>query len=131
MVKRKPIKRDKINILIGAKRMFYEKNEYKVLKKKSSNDCLLCFGKSSGHEGISEKDPVCIIIADNGIFLERAKGDDAFIPMEQVEAYRHTDSEIILKTKDASAKRLHLIIKNQKHREKGCKVLDKYMSKKE
>ena len=111
--------------------MFYEKSEYKALKKKSSNDCLLCFGKSSGHEGISEKDPVCIIIADNGIFLERAKGDDAFIPMEQVEDYRRTDSEIILKTKDASAKRLHLIIKNQKHREKGCKVLDKYMSKKE
>lgn len=109
--------------------MFFEKDTYKPLKKKTSRDCLLCFGKCSGHNGIDEKDPVSILIADKGIFLERAKGEDAIVLIEQIIAYKQTDSAIILKTKDPSAKKMVLHIRMQHQRDKGCKLLAKYMPK--
>ena len=109
--------------------MFYEKNEYKTIKKNTSRDYILCFGKCSGHKGIDEKDPVGIIIADKGIFLERAKGEDAIVLMEQVLAYKQTESSIVIKTSDESAKKLTLHIRLKGQREKACKLLEKYMPK--
>ena len=109
--------------------MFYEKNEYKALKMKTSRDSLLCFGKCSGHKGIDEKDPVGILVADKGIFLERAKGEDAIVLMEQIQAYKQTESTIVLKTSDPAAKKLVLHIMFKGPREKVCKLLDKYMPK--
>ena len=109
--------------------MFYEKSEYKALKKKTSRASYLCFGKCSGHKGIDEKDPVAILIADKGIFLERAKGDDAIVLMEHVQAYKQTESTIVLKTLDDTAKKLVLHISLKGQREKACKMLDKYMPK--
>ena len=109
--------------------MFYEKNEYKSIKKKTSRDYILCFGKCSGHKGIDEKDPVGILIADKGIFLERAKGEDAIVLMEQVLAYKQTDSAIVVKTSDETAKKLTLYIRLKGQREKACKLLEKYMPK--
>ena len=106
--------------------MFYEKAQYKELKKKTSRDCLLCFGKCGGHKGIDEKDPISILIADKGIFLERAKGEDAIVLMEHVTAFKQTDNTITVKTVDESAKKLVLHIHSQKHRDKGCALLEKY-----
>lgn len=106
--------------------MFYEKAQYKELKRKTSRECLLCFGKCSGHKGIDEKDPVSILIADKGIFLERAKGEDAIVRMEDVTAFKQTDSTITIKTVDESAKKLVLHIHNQKNRDKGCALLEKF-----
>ena len=106
--------------------MFYEKAQFKELKKKTSRECLICFGKCGGHKGIDEKDPISILIADKGIFLERAKGEDAIILMEHVTAFKQTDNTITIKTSDESAKKLLLYIHNQKHRDKGCKLLEKY-----
>jgi len=108
--------------------MFYEKKEFKALKKKTARECMLCFGKCSGHKGIDEKEPVSILIAREGIFLERAKGADAIILMEQVQAYKQTDSAIVLKTTDPEAKKLRLVIGNALHRSKGCKLLEKYIA---
>ncbi len=109
--------------------MFYEKSEYKSIKKKTSRDSLLCFGKAAGHKGIDEKDPVAILVADKGIFLERAKGEDAIVLMEHVQAYKQTESSIVLKTSDESAKKLTLHIRLKGQREKACKLLEKYMPK--
>ena len=106
--------------------MFYEKTQYKELKKKTSRDCLLCFGKCSGHKEIDEKDPVSILIADKGIFIERAKGADAIVLMEHILSYKQTDSTITIKTSDETAKKLVLHIRNQKHRDKGCALIEKY-----
>ena len=83
--------------------MFYEKNEYKTIKKKTSRDSVLCFGKCSGHKGIDEKDPVGIFVADKGIFLERAKGEDALVLMEHIQGYMQTESTVELKTTDPDA----------------------------
>ena len=106
--------------------MFYEKNEYKTIKKKTSRDSVLCFGKCSGHKGIDEKDPVGILVADKGIFLERAKGEDAIVLMEHITAFKQTDNTITVKTTDESAKKLVLYIRSQNHRDKGCALLEKY-----
>ena len=111
--------------------MFYEKSEYKKLKIKTSRDCLLCFGKCKGHDDIDEKDPVSILIADKGVFIERAKGPDAIVLMEQIAAYKQTDSAIVMKTTDPSAKKLALNIRMKSQRDKGCKLLEKYMPKRE
>ena len=110
--------------------MFYEKSEYKALKNKTSRDCLLCFGKCTGHKGIDEKDPVGILIADKGVFLERAKGEDAVVLMEQILAYKQTDNTVVLKTADPAARKLVLHILLKGHREKACKLLEKYIPKK-
>ena len=107
--------------------MFYEKKEFKELKKKTSRDCMLCCGKCSGHKEIDEKEPVSILIADKGIFIERAKGQDALVKMEQIVAYKQTDSTIAVKTTDPQAKKLILHIRSQASRDKGCKLLNKYM----
>lgn len=109
--------------------MFYEKNEYKAIKKKTSRDSILCFGKCTGHKGIDEKDPVGILVADNGIFLERAKGEDAIVLMENIQAYKQTESTVVMKTTDPDAKKLTLHIRLKGQRDKVCKVLDKYMPK--
>ena len=106
--------------------MFYEKAQFKELKKKTSRECLICFGKCGGHKGIDEKDPISILIADKGIFLERAKGEDAIVLMEHVTAFKQTDNTITIKTSDESAKKLVLYIHNQKHRDNGCNLLEKY-----
>ena len=106
--------------------MFYEKAQYKELKKKTSRDCLICFGKCGGHNGIDEKDPISILIADSGIFLERAKGEDAIVLMEHITAFKQTDNTITVKTTDESAKKLVLYIRSQNHRDKGCALLEKY-----
>ena len=109
--------------------MFYEKAPFKELKKKTSRDCLICFGKCGGHKGIDEKDPISILIADKGIFLERAKGEDAIVLMEHIQGYKQTESTVVLKTADPDAKKLTLHIRLKGSREKVCKVLDKYMPK--
>ena len=101
--------------------MFYEKNEYKTIKKKTSRDSVLCFGKCSGHKGIDEKDPVGILVAD--------KGEDAIVLMEHIQGYKQTESTVVLKTADPDAKKLTLHIRLKGSREKVCKVLDKYMPK--
>ena len=106
--------------------MFYEKAQFKELKKKTSRDCLICFGKCGGHKGIDEKDPISILIADSGIFLERAKGEDAIVLMEHITAFKQTDNTITVKTTDESAKKLVLYIRSQNHRDKGCALLEKY-----
>ena len=106
--------------------MFYEKAQFKELKKKTSRDCLICFGKCGGHKGIDEKDPISILIADSGIFLERAKGEDAIVLMEHITAFKQTDNTITVKTTDESAKKLVLYIRSQNHRDKGCVLLEKY-----
>ena len=106
--------------------MFYEKAQFKELKKKTSRDCLICFGKCGGHKGIDEKDPLSILIADSGIFLERAKGEDAIVLMEHITAFKQTDNTITVKTTDESAKKLVLYIRSQNHRDKGCALLEKY-----
>lgn len=106
--------------------MFYEKAQFKELKRKTSRDCLICFGKCAGHKGIDEKDPISILIADKGIFLERAKGEDAIVLMEDVTAFKQTDSTITIRTSDNTAKKLVLYIRNQRHRDKGCALLEKY-----
>ena len=111
--------------------MFYDKKAFKELRKNTSRDCMLCFGKCGGHKGIEENEPVSILIADKGIFLERAKGDDAAVLMEQIIAYKQTDHTILLKTSDPEAKKLVLYIRSQAHRDKGCKLLNKYMPKQE
>ena len=103
--------------------MFYEKRIFKELKRKSSRDCMISLGKCSGHTDIGEKEPLSILIADKGIFLERAKG-----PMEHVLSYKQMDNTIVIKTADPAAKKLTLFIHSQVNRNKGCKVLDKYMS---
>ena len=106
--------------------MFYEKAQFKALKKKTSDDCLICFGKCAGHKGIDEKEPVSILIADKGIFLERAKGEDALVLMEHITAFKQTDNTITVKTSDESAKKLQLYISSQKNRDKGCQLMQKY-----
>ncbi len=108
--------------------MFYEKRIFKELKRKSSRDCMISLGKCSGHTDIGEKEPLSILIADKGIFLERAKGQDALVPMEHVLSYKQMDNTIVIKTADPAAKKLTLLIHSQVNRNKGCKVLDKYMS---
>lgn len=107
--------------------MLYEKAEYKALKKKTSRDCMICFGKCSGHKDITEKEPVSILIAEQGIFLERAKGQDAVVKMEQILAFKQMESSIVLKTSDPEAKRLTLSIHSQVNRDKGCRILSKCM----
>jgi hypothetical protein len=108
--------------------MLYEKAAYKELKRKTSRDCMICFGTCSGHKEIDEKEILSILIAEQGIFLERAKGQDAIVLMEHVQNYKQTDSAIVLKTTDPTAKRLTLHIRSQVHRNKGCKILEKYMT---
>lgn len=108
--------------------MFYEKAAYKELKRKTSRDCMICLGKCSGHKEIDEKEPVSILIAAQGIFLERAKGQDAIVLIEQVQSYKQTDSSIVLKTADPMAKRLTLYIRSQLNRNKGCKILEKHIT---
>lgn len=109
--------------------MFYEKAAYKALKRQTSRDCMICLGKCGGHKEIDEKEPVSILIAAQGIFLERAKGQDAIVLMEQVQSYKQTESSIVLKTADPTAKRLTLHIRSQFNRNKGCKIIEKYMPK--
>lgn len=106
--------------------MFYEKAQFKELKKKTSRECLICFGKCAGHKDINEKEPVSILIADKGIFLERAKGEDAIVLMEHITAFKQTDNTITVKTSDQSAKKLMLYIRSQNSRDKGCQLLEKY-----
>ena len=108
--------------------MFYEKDAFKQLKKQTSRDCVVCIGKCKGHKDITEKEPVSLIIADKGIFLERAKGQDAIVLMEQITAYKQSENTLQLRTDDAAAKRLTLIISSQHNRDKACKILDKYMA---
>lgn len=107
--------------------MFYEKEDFKALKKKTSRDCMICIGKCSGHKDIDEKEPISILISDLGVFLERAKGQDAIIQINQIQDYKQTSSTLQLKTTDPSAKRLTLYIHSQLSRNKGCKILNKYM----
>ena len=111
--------------------MFYDKDTYKAIKNKTSRNYVLCFGKCTGHKGIDEKDPVGILFTDKGIFLERAKGDDAIVLIEQIVAYKQTDSAIVVKTTDESAKKLVLHIRMKGQREKCCKLLEKYLPKQE
>lgn len=108
--------------------MFYEKDAFKQLKKQTSRDCVVCIGKCKGHQDITEKEPVSIIIADKGIFLERAKGQDAIVLMEQIAAYKQSENTLQLRTNDIAAKRLILFISSQHNRDKACKILDKYMT---
>ena len=111
--------------------MFYEKSEFKKIKMKTSRDCLICFGKCKGHDQIDEKDPVGILIADKGVFIERAKGPDALVLMEHITSYKQTDNAIVIKTTDPSAKKLTMQIRMKSQRDKGCKLLAKYMPKQE
>lgn len=109
--------------------MFYDKAAYKELKRKTSRDCMICLGKCSGHRDIDEKEPVSILIAGQGVFLERAKGQDAIVLMEHVQSYKQTDGSIVLKTTDPMAKRLTLHIHSQLNRNKGCKILEKHLAR--
>lgn len=108
--------------------MFYDKETFKALKKKTSRDCMICLGKCSGHKDITEKEPVSILIAEQGVFLERAKGEDAVILMEQIQGYKQTESTLVLKTADPSAKRLTLHIRSSLNRNKACKILSNYLT---
>lgn len=109
--------------------MFYEKDAFKQLKKQTSRDCVVCVGKCKGHKDITEQEPVSIIIADKGIFLERAKGQDAIVRMEQITAYKQSENTLQFRTTDAAAKKLMLIISSQHNRDKACKILNKYMTR--
>lgn len=111
--------------------MFYEKDAFKTLKKKTSRDCMICLGKCSGHKDIDEKEPVSILIADQGVFLERAKGQDAIIRMEEIQSFKQTNSTLLLKTTDPTAKRLTLHIHSPLKRNTGCKILSKYKLEKD